>query len=393
MTNDLQRVRKRISVRTAGAALVLALILVPPAHAQTFKVLYAFSGPDGPNPQGNLLLFAGNLYGTTRFGGSSGNGTVVQLNIKSLSETVLYSFGGGASDGANPLAGLVADSSGSLYGTTVLGGASNQGTLFQVNPLTTITLHSFSGGPDGGAPQDSLVADSKGYLYGTTYTGGTPGGGTAFKVDTSGNVTTLHTFLGGPNQGSDPVAGLLLLNGYLYGTNINGPCASCGGTVFRVNAATGKASVLYTFTYGADGGNPQGQLITDGQGNLYGTTLGGGASPHYYGVVFKLNIATHQYTVLHAFTGGDGSGPIGGLLRDPQGNLYGTTINGGASGIGTAYKLDTSGTLTVLHSFLGPEGGYPYAGLVRDSSGNLYGAAYSAGSNGSNGGTIFEITP
>jgi len=391
MTNHLQPPQSRLA-RTAGAALVAALTLVHAAPAQTFKMLYAFNGGnDGANPQGRLVLFAGNLYGTTATGGGSNLGTIFQLNIKSLDKTVLYSFGGSPGDGALPLAGLIADSFGSLYGTTRGGGANGNGAVFQMNPLATTVMHSFGAPPDGAQPLDSLAMDAQGNFYGVTYEGGKTGGtGTVFKMDPSGNLTILHSFVGEPNAlGSEPVAGLLPIGNYLYGTNINGALATSGGTVFRTDIKTGKTSLLYAFSGGADGGNPQGQLITDGQGNLYGTTLGGGSG--HAGVIYKLNITTHQQTVLHTFSGGDGDGPASGLLRDSQGNFYGTTLDGGAAGMGVVYKMTPSGALTVLHSFLGPEGAYPYATPVMDSSGNLYGVTNAYGPSGNNG-TVYEIT-
>ena len=385
----------RISRNTYGrlaAALAGALAFAPAtqlAHAQTFKVLYTFSGySDGAHPEGTLLLRGGNLYGTTRGGqgGVSSCGTVFQVNTKTNQETTLYTFAFSPSDGCGVYAGLTGSTSGEFCGTTANGGASNDGTVFQVSSLGAESLlHSFAGPQqDGQRPVAALIRDSAGNLYGTTEGGGTTGSGTVFKLDTVGNLTILHSFRSTPD-GAGPMASLLLEHGILYGTTFGGGKTN-GGTVFKVNVKTGRETVLYNFTGGADGDSPYAGVITDGNGNLYGTTGGGGIGA---GVVYKLNIAARQETVLYSFTGGvDGLAPTSALVRDSQGNLYGTTSSGGA---GTVFKLDTAGNLTTLHTFSGSDGANPYAGLVRDSKGNLYGAAFYGGSAGF--GTIFEITP
>jgi uncharacterized repeat protein (TIGR03803 family) len=270
--------------------------------------------------------------------------------------------------------------------------------VFQVNSAGVETLlHSFSG-PDGDSPgYGNLVRDLAGNLYGATQAGGTPnsicssGCGTVFKLDMAGELTTLYDFMGQP-AGVGPNAGLLFEKNVLYGTTAAGG-ASNVGTVFEVNAKTGKMSVLYSFG-GADGGSPVAGLIGDGAGNLYGTTRFGGLSDD--GVVFMLTLATRQYTVLHSFSGLDGAQPFAALIRDSAGNLYGTTWEGGASpfpgGYGTVFKLDTSNNLTTLYSFTNEaDGSYPSGGLAMDSMGRLYGSAGGGGSGG--WGTIFEITP
>jgi len=249
---------------------------------------------------------------------------------------------------------------------------------------TYTVLHEFKGYPtDGANPfQEHLIGDSAGNLYGTTYSGGASGYGVVFKLDTTGTESVLYSFTGGAD-GASPYAALLQDSaGNLYGTATGGGIGGCipngCGVVFKLDT-TGTETVLYSFTGGTDGGYPGAGLIQDAAGNLYSTTFDGGASGA--GVVFKLD-TTGTETVLYSFTrGADGGGPKAGLIRDSAGNLYGTTASGGASsgcggGCGVVFKLDTTGTETVLHSFTGGAGGAgPSGGLSQDSTGNLYGTA------------------
>jgi uncharacterized repeat protein (TIGR03803 family) len=345
--NTNGRVRKaQITPPRRGAGIILAVfsilfllgtIAAKRVQAQTFTLLHSFSGSDGATPYAGLVRDSdGNLYGTTYFGGPHVGGTVFKLDTSGVL-TVLYSFSGLNNDGADPRAGLVGDSDGNLYGTTVAGGSYGSGTVFKLDTSHTLTvLYSFSGGGDGAQPQAGLVRDSDGNLYGTTVAGGSNGSGTVFKLGTSHTLT-----------------------------------------------------VLYSFSGGSDGAHPLAGLVRDSDGNLYGTTPNGGGSG--LGAVFKLD-TSHTLTVLYSFAGGDGANPYAGLVRDSDGNLYGTTPNGGGSGLGAVFKLDTSHTLTVLHSFSGGtnDGATPYAGLVRDSDGNLYGTTVSGGS--SNRGTVFVVS-
>ena len=327
-------------------------------------VLYSFTnGTDGGYPYGGVIRdSAGDLYGTTN--GISKPGAIFKLDTTGQ-ETVLYSFPSGP-DGAIPLAGVVRDSAGNLYGTTYIGGPSDRGVVFKVDPTGHETvLYSFTGGADGGNPVAGVILDSTGNLYGTTDAGGI-GAGVVFKLDTAGNETVLHSFTGA--DGGGPTAGLIFDSaGNLYGTaGYGGP--SGGGVVFKLDT-TGHETVLYSFTGGADGGNPNSGVIRDSAGNLYGTTVRGGSSncPIYgCGVVFKVDTAGHE-TVLYSFPGGaNGASPNAGVIRDSAGNLYGTTVGGGAApGLGVVFKLDTSGHETVLHSFTGADGLEPAGGVIR----------------------------
>jgi uncharacterized repeat protein (TIGR03803 family) len=382
-----------------SGALAMALLFlgILPAEAQTYTltVLHNFSGSahgDGTRSYGRLWRDAGgNLYGTTLDGGASHLGVVFKLD-SSGHETILHSFTGPPADGANPYAGLVGDSAGNLYGTTYFGGASNFGVVFKLDSTGHETvLHSFAGPPaDGANPYAGLVRDSAGNLYGTTVMGGGSRKGVIFKLDSSGHETILHSFAGLPADGANPLAGLIRDSaGNLYGTTPNAG-ASNRGVVFKLDS-TRHETVLYSFTGLADGANPYAGLIRDSAGNLYGTTAFGG---NEFGVVFKLD-STSQETVLHSFGGAhDGARPQAGLVRDSAGNLYGTTVLGGASpNFGVVFKLDSTGHETVLHSFAGPpaDGSQPQAELIRDLAGNLYGTTPFGGT--SNLGVVFKLTP
>ncbi len=403
--------------RVAGVALALAIMLVPAvlatgsaqAQTYTYSVLYSFTGsPDGAFPVG-ASDSRGTLYGTTYYGGASNNGTVAKLD-RTGKETVLYSFTGTNGDGAGPFAGLVRDAERTLYGTTYYGGdvacdpPYGCGTVFKLDTAGKETvLHSFAGSPqDGSFSESGLVRDAQGNLYGTTPEGGAYGNGTVFKVDTTDKYSVLYSFSGGADGGNPTAVLVLDQQGNLYGTTRGGG-AYGNGTVFKWYVSTLNESVLYNFTGGADGSSPRGSLVL-AHGNLFGHTKSGGA--YNYGTVFKLDVSTHSETVLHSFAGGaDGNWP-GDIVLDAQGNLYGTTQLGGdptcnaPKGCGTAFKLDATGVMTVLHSFTGTAGdGETPGGLIQDAQGNLYGGTAAGGDpactvvSGTEGcGTLFKLT-
>jgi uncharacterized repeat protein (TIGR03803 family) len=279
----------------------------------------------------------------------------------------------------------------------------------QVNAQILI-LNTFTG-PNGSGPNGTLIADSSGNLYGTTVNGGVHGFGTVFELPVSGEEQVLYSFEGGAD-GANP-SGILVRDnvGDLYGTtsyggSFGGLCVSplgCG-VVFEVNPK-GKERVLYAFTGGSDGSNPESGLILDAAGNFYGTTtLGGnftGQCAGGCGVVFKLQHSGIE-TVLYSFNGPpDGDVPYAGLVRDMAGNLYGTTQDGGSISscfyCGTVFKLDALGNETVLYSFSGAaDGGQPAHGaLILDQSGNLYGTTMFGGDDTCESlygcGVIFEL--
>jgi uncharacterized repeat protein (TIGR03803 family) len=410
----------RNRIQTFAAVLAVFLFASAIVSAQTGTVLYSFNGTtDGKTPYGGVVLdSAGNLYGTTFEGGDTcyslpdSCGVVFELT-PSGTETLVHPFVGsgkpGLHDGDWPWAGLVIDKRGNLYGTTSAGGSSNAGTVFKVGPTGKETvLYSFKGYADGNEPEDNLILDNEGNLYGTTFYGGagtdcgTEGGcGTVFEVTQTGTETVLYSF-GGGTDGNFPTSGLIRdAEGNLYGTTaygglVNGSYCPVGcGTVFKLSS-TGTKTTLYSFTGNADGGDPQGSLLLDAQGNLYGTTVGGGTfgpgCGSGCGTVFKVTAAGTE-TVIHSFTGGtDGSSPFSGLVRDTKGNLYGTTREGGSVGAGTVYKLTLAGKETILYDFSGSLNGFsPWSGLVMDAAGNLYGTTAYGGAYGY--GTVFEVTP
>lgn len=322
--------------------------------------------------------------------------------------TTLYRFSG--PDGGAPYSGLTMDKQGNLYGTTLWGGSSNYGTVFQLSPSGVETaLHSFTLVPDGGYPQGSLILDAEGNLYGTTGDGGSSscrfatGCGTVFKLTASGEEKILHTFRGN-SDGSYLAAGVLRVsNGDLYGTTFYGGdsklCHQVGcGSVFKLTP-DGSEAVLHRFKFPnpaappklrrEDGANPLAGLVADKEGNLYGATELGGT--HNQGTIFKLSPKGKE-TILHTFTGrADGAAPYGSLVFDAQGNLYGTAYAGGTFGYGTVFKLDPKGTLTVLYSFTAKaDGAHPSAGVTFDAQGNLYGTTSFGGDLW---GTIFRLSP
>jgi uncharacterized repeat protein (TIGR03803 family) len=378
---------------------------VPPA-APTYVVLHSFDGADGASPRGGLILDAvGNLYGTTAYDGASNFGVVFSLSPSGI-ETVLHSFIGGA-DGGYPFAGLVQDKAGNLYGTTPNFGAHGAGIVFELIRCDSApsgyefkVLYSFTGGADGAYPSARLILDAAGNLYGTTAAGGVCCG-VVFKLSPTGTETVLHRFTGGTGLG-DPSGLVLDLAGNLYGTtngNGSGGSGSNGGVFQLIRSASGyDFSVLYSFSGGADGGGPGGVfgLVRDAAGNLFGTTYYGGDQDD--GVVFEVS-PTGTKTVLHSFTIGDGQNPAAGLFRDTAGNLYGTTETGGASFAGVVFKLSTDDTLTVLHSFVygTADGSIPEAGLIQDPEGNLYGTTSEGGDVSTCGvtgcGVVFKLSP
>jgi len=338
----------------------------------------------------------GNLYGTTEYGGdltcigglSPGCGTVFEL--RGATETVLHSFSGSA-DGEFPLPGLIRDGAGNLYGTTLAGGtgSGSNGTVFVVTQIgREAVLHNFAGSPDGGNPFAVLIRDSAGAFYGTTRSGGAFGFGSVFKVNLSGKETVLYSFTGG-SDGATPFAGLILDSaGNLYGTTYAGGSSAGHGVVFKLDAS-GTESVLHTFTAPTDGANPYAGLVRDNRGNLYGTTYFGGASG--FGTIFKID-STGKEAVLHSFAGPEGANPyFGSLVIDNNGNLFGAASTGGASNIGTLFRLSPAGTLTVMHTFGGADGANPLGGLLRDAHGNLYGTTYQGGALGA--GAVFKFVP
>lgn len=393
-----------ISSRYSVALLALCMFLTLPSQAQTFTLLYSFTGgSDGGNPLAPLIRdTAGNLYGTTAAGGASNNGTVFKLD-PSGAETVLHSFAGGV-DGANPESGLIRDSAGDLYGTTLLGGVYGCGTLYRLAPDGVNTIrYSFKCSPDGQYPLGNLARDSAGNFYGTTRAAGAYSGGIVYSVGpTVVPEKVLHNFQGYKfKDGNQPWAGVLRDSaGNLYGTTYGGG-TGMGGTLYKISPS-GTETVLYNFALVldapvVDGNSPFGEVVMDETGNLYSTTGFGGT--YNFGTVFKMD-TSGVLTYLYDFTGGtDGGNPYAGLLY-VGGQLVGTTQFGGnltcgaPFGCGTVFQISSSGgTLTVLHSFAAgtDDGAFPVsAQLIKDNEGNLYGVTEAGGASGA--GVVFKIS-
>jgi len=440
--------RLSIGLRAALAIFTVTLLVTNTWAATnwTEKVLHSFNqnNTGGVEPLAGLIFdAAGNLYGTTNWGGTYGGGTVFELTPTAAggwAETVLHSFGNGT-DGAHPLAGLIFDAAGNLYGTTYYGGASQScqggsspgcGTVFELMPTgaggwTEKVLHNFNNdGTNGWWPRAGLITDAAGNLYGTTSAGGLYGRGIVFELTPSAGAgwteKVLYSFNSNGADGHYPYAGLIFdAAGNLYGTTMSGGLYG-RGTVFELTATAGGGwteKVLYSFnSNGTDGHYPYAGLIFDAAGNLYGTTNEGGTylcAPHSdgCGTVFELTPEagggwTEQ--VLHRFGNSDGALPVSGsLIFDSAGNLYGTTVFGGdylcgpyGDGCGTVFELTPKAgggwTEQVLHSFNNNDsavtnGWWPWAGLITDTAGNLYGTTmYSSGIAGS-AGTVFQLTP
>jgi uncharacterized repeat protein (TIGR03803 family) len=360
--------------------------------AGTESVLHSFgASTDGASPSYGSLIQAsdGNLYGTTENGGAHSDGTVFEITPGGV-ETVLYSFGSSANDGANPYAGLIQASDGNLYGVTFDGGTNSVGTVFKITTAGVETvLYSFgSVANDGANPYGRLIQGSDGNLYGTTERGGS-GYGTVFEITTGGAETVLHSF-GSAGDGDFPYGGLIQgSDGNLYGTTELGGANSLG-IVFKMTTAGTPYAIFHSFGAASDGSEPYGSLIQASDGNLYGTTAVGGANS--LGTVFKLT-TTGTETVLYSFgaSGSDGTSPYGSVLQASDGNLYGLTQGGGTYSQGTVFQVTTAGVETVLHSFgsSAVDGAGPQDSLIQASNGALYGLTPLGGM--SNLGVVFEI--
>jgi uncharacterized repeat protein (TIGR03803 family) len=360
-------------------------------------VIYSFrkNGSDGQLPEAQLLERDGKLYGTTFYGGADLYGTVFSVDPTSGVGKVLHTFTGERDgDGAAPLAGLI-NFGGKLYGTTWGGGKYGFGTVFAIDPNTgkENVLYSFTGSPDGAGPSAALV-DVNGVLYGTTSGGGRFLEGTVFAIDpASGRETVPYSFSGDCFQGGggdacEPSAPLIDVGGTLYGTTAEGGLNDFGA-VFSFDPITGTEFVLYSFGNGTDGGYPYAGLL-EVDGKLYGTCYEGGTSRN--GVIFSMDPSTGGETVIHSFTGSsDGRQPKGTLIP-VHNNLYGTTVAGGSSDHGTVFVVNrVTSVETVLHAFGrsgSGDGWNPQTGLIHVGP-ELYGTTRDGGAH--NAGTVFQV--
>jgi uncharacterized repeat protein (TIGR03803 family) len=408
--------------------LAAAAMISNPAPAQTLTKLVNFDGGnDGGNPLGGLIADAdGNLFGTTSQGGPYYSGTVFEIvktnGVYASTPTVLVNFDG--NNGNSPSAGLIMDANGNLFGTTAYAGSNYGGNVFEIvktngvyasTPTVLVSLD----GNSGAQPYAGLIMDANGNLFGTTSAGGAHGEGTVFEIVKTNGVyastaTVLVSFDG--NNGAQPDAGLMMdANGNLFGTTEVGGAAwgangaDLGwGTVFEITKTNGvyasTPTVLVSFD-GNTGAYPQAGLIADANGNLFGTTFCGGAYTclnydFQFGTVFEIPKTNGVYastpTILVNFDASyTGASPLAGLIMDANGNLFGTTAAGGATGSGTVFEVaKTNGvyasTPTTVIDFSGYDSGDLRAGLIADGNGNLFGTTNSGGTGGE--GTAFEIT-
>ena len=421
MTNPSRSFASVLRTSLWALAVALTTLAAQCANAQTYEVLHSFSGGgDGGYPLAGVTIDrAGNLYGTTFAGGSHDGGSVYELKPHNGSWTLsmLYSFSG--NDGAGPAAGVVFGPDGNLYGTTQYGGNASRycdsscGTVFKLRPpahlcaslscsWTETVLHAFTGMDGGNPAYVNLVFDQAGNIYGTTYNGGAigilRGMGTVFELTSSGgnwSLAGIHVFQG--DDGAHPLSGVLLDQaGHVFGTTSEGGTGMCGsgtcGTVFQLtrSGSVWAQNFLYSFSGGSDGDTPVGGLIFDSSGNIFGSTAN-------IDTVFQLTPSggSWSYSLLHTFGDGGGNecGPRGNLVMDSAGNLYGVTYCSAPNG--AAFKLTPSGdgnwTYTLLHAFEGSGGIFPGGSVALDANGNLYGTASGGGQSGN--GVIWKITP
>jgi uncharacterized repeat protein (TIGR03803 family) len=423
-----------ILAATASLSLAQDASQLPAPAAAKETILHKFCSrdncADGSQPQAPLIMDKqGNLYGTTEFGGATGNGAVFELQHTSTGwkETVLYSFCPvvtNCSDGQEPVAGLAFDAKGDLYGTTTYGGSVcplNQsetcGVVFELTKSkgvwTETVLHAFGSDAntyDGFFPAGGVTFDASGNIYGATSQGGDSttcletGCGVLYKLTPSEGgweETILHYFaLEGTPDGIYPSSGVTFdSSGNFYGTT-SSCLSSCQGAVYKFNPTGPTETMLYQFSGGKDGGYPWGGVVLEGSGNLYGTTAFGGNGTYPSGgdgVVFKVGPKGKE-TVLHTFTGNpDGRKPFAPLTLDSSGNLYGTTSEGGSctvyiNGCGILFELKTTGGKEEMRfSFSGTNGENPQAGLLL-SGGVLYGTAELSSQSGVEG-LVFSFAP
>lgn len=418
----------RVSAVALGVVMSIPLAGIPSAAAGSSAsaaatTLYSFAGPNGAGPLSGVTYGPdGTLYGTTVFGGKHNDGIVFELTPDGgagYTETILQTFGG-RGNGAKPGGDVVVDSHGDLFGVTVIGGADDQGTAFELVPsgsrYVEEVIHTFTGGTDGGQPIGTPVINRVGDLFGVTQFGGTTNGGVAYELMPSAHGYSeqiLHNF---PFGQALPQAGLTMAtNGSLYGTGYGAGDVHTDGLVFRLRPGRKRwmYTDLYDFKGGTDGSNPFATLTIDARsGTIFGTTVyGGGAGGE--GTVFELAPDGVGYTekVLHAFNPSEGALLEAPVLLRPNGHLFGTATGGGTgcgAGCGTVFELVPSGStysFRTIYRFTGPpDGAEPeWGALVAEPNGDLLGTTRSGGtaqscSDGGPGGvtgcgTLFAISP
>jgi uncharacterized repeat protein (TIGR03803 family) len=407
-------------IKSTAVVATLSLIILlagASAAADHGKILYAFNGNDGADPNGGLISDAnGNLYGTTYAGGTSGAGVIFEVVSPAdggWKLRVLHNFSDNAPDGGTPTAGLILDRHGNFYGTTFKGGAAGLGTVFElscssIGHWTEHVLYSFQGNSGGANPYAGLVMDSLGNIYGTTLGGGNSGQdcessgcGTVFQLaptSTGWQETILYKFTDNGVDGINPTSGLILDQaGNLYGDTASGG-SSGAGTVFELTSQSGEwvENILHSFAVnGVDGIAPSGPLVFDANGNLYGLTFRGGAYGGYgygYGTAFELSPGSDGWTETILFNfGGTTELPTGPAVFDARGNIYGVAVGAYPYAPAIVFELtpwEGSWSEAVLGGFAA--GNVASGALLLDKAANIYGALGDGGPK--NDGAVYELT-
>jgi uncharacterized repeat protein (TIGR03803 family) len=400
----------------AVCVLCATMAIALQAQTFTTLVNFDGTNGDGPAYMSLVQGTDGNLYGTTEYGGANGYGTVFKVTpTGTLTTLYSFCVQTNCTDGAYPYPGLVLGTDGQFYGTTNQGGANNSslcyddngcGTVFKIAPSGKLTtIYNFcarANCTDGYYPWAALIQATNGSFYGTSEVGGANDEGTVFSITSGGALTTLHSFDG--TDGGDPIGALVqATGGNFYGTTASGG-ANEEGTVFSITSG-GALTTLHTFD-GTDGNEPFGALVQATNGTFYGTTELGGA--HGFGTVFSITSGS-TLTTLYSFCAqtncNDGEYPTAALVQATNGKFYGTTYYGGpntscndrpGSGCGTVFSITAGGIRTTLHSFGLSDGAVPFGGLVQATNGTLYGTTFSGGANDSCGsnlgcGTVFSL--
>lgn len=391
--------RRLILTKLTHAFLVFC-IMAPAVRAQTFQTIVNFYGGNGGLPVGLLQASNGNLYGTTASGGTKGQGTIYELSPSGVL-TTLYNFCSqpNCTDGDGSNSSLIEAADGNFYGTTSYGGPNDSGTVFEITAAGEFkVIYSFCSQPnctDGKFPWAGLLQATNGTFYDTTNDGGAYNQGSIFEMTPAGKLTTLHSF--DFADGSNPLSVLVQgKDGNFYGTTAGGGdlhCIAGCGTVFRITPA-GKLTTLHTFLgYPIDGSYPDAGLLQTGNGTLYGTTTQGGVNRPTGGTVFEI-LASGTFHNLYSFcvkaNCTDGTDSDATLIQGSDGTFYGTTEGDGKRTFGTVFQITPAGDLTTLHSFDGSHGEFPIAGLLQGSNGDFYGTTFKEGPGGY--GTVFSIS-
>jgi uncharacterized repeat protein (TIGR03803 family) len=406
MQSQISKRLRSLALRSIGLTLAVAACIAPVSIAvageSNLNLVLSLSSvtTGGTGFRGDPLLAAdGNFYLATSAGGANTLGAFMQVTPAGVG-TLLYSLTPSDTEGMTPFANVMQATDGNFYGTTYYGGSQSRGTVYKITAAGVYTnLTVFTGDNNGPFyPYTGLVQGSDGALYGTTLRGGTSDQGTVFRITVDGTLTTLHSFI--TSDGSNPEGTLIVgADGALYGTTLIGG-ANNRGTVYRISL-DGKLTTLYSFNTfvgfnsqgvgtNAEGANPRAGLLRGKDGNFYGTTYQGGAAG--FGSVFRMTPAG-AVTVLRSFAGGplDGGNPLAGVSQGPDGSLYGTTERGGPAGLGTVWRINAAGTYAMLHGFIaGTVDGSVSYGKVVPLNGYLYGVTYN---DASGGGAVYRLTP